>query len=160
MGAIMINTGLKGKLNKSILDNIIGQLSDGMWENSRAMEHYWPFADIKMGKDIFTGKDDESVYIAIRLPGSESYHNYHHPNNCYSNWFIRCDKLNKDKTAIKQWFAKKIKQLISAEAKKYPSKMIKFNDKCEATSDFMWDSESHEDHRISDIYKAYKILMG
>ena len=37
---ILVATGLKGRVNYSILNNVIGQLSDGMWENSRVAEHY------------------------------------------------------------------------------------------------------------------------
>ena len=27
------------------INSIIGQLSDGYWENSTAMEYYWPYID-------------------------------------------------------------------------------------------------------------------
>ena len=45
---VLVATGLKGYKNYSILNNIIGQLSDGMWENSRVAEHYWPYVEIMM----------------------------------------------------------------------------------------------------------------
>lgn len=34
--------------NFTILDSILGQLSDGMWENSPRMEGYWKFCDVKV----------------------------------------------------------------------------------------------------------------
>lgn len=38
---IKVRTGLIGEFDKSILDSILGQLSDGYWENSKRMEKYW-----------------------------------------------------------------------------------------------------------------------
>ena len=36
-----ISTGLKGQAALNILDGLMGQLSDGIWENSSKMEPYW-----------------------------------------------------------------------------------------------------------------------
>ena len=44
---ILVNTGLTDAMSEDVLNSVIGQLSDGMWENSRVMEHYWPFVNIK-----------------------------------------------------------------------------------------------------------------
>ena len=50
----LIDTGLAGDKAKDILDSVIGQMSDGMWENSPAMEHYWPFIDVEMkGRRVY-----------------------------------------------------------------------------------------------------------
>jgi hypothetical protein len=43
-----VKTGLFGKLNKTILDSVMGQLSDGKWENSPGMNKYWRNANVKM----------------------------------------------------------------------------------------------------------------
>ena len=47
MGGRTITTGLSGKVNSDILHSVIGQLSDGIWENSPGMEKYWKHADIE-----------------------------------------------------------------------------------------------------------------
>jgi len=46
-----VYTGLFGKVNKEILNSIIGQLSDGKWENSPAMNKYWENAEIDKAVD-------------------------------------------------------------------------------------------------------------
>lgn len=52
-----INTGLAAsKTNQDILEAIMGQLSDGKWENSPAMDKYWRFAGI-------TVRDGEVVIL-------------------------------------------------------------------------------------------------
>ena len=41
-----INTGIKATDNfMSILNGVIGQMSDGIWENTRSMEKYWKSLD-------------------------------------------------------------------------------------------------------------------
>lgn len=46
--SVKVSTGLTGEFNKSILDSILGQLSDGHWENSRRMEKYWKHLDVEL----------------------------------------------------------------------------------------------------------------
>lgn len=33
------------KINSAIIDSVLGQLSDGIWENSPGMDGYWTTAD-------------------------------------------------------------------------------------------------------------------
>ena len=41
-----INTGIKADQKfKDILNSVIGQMSDGIWENTRSMEKYWKSLD-------------------------------------------------------------------------------------------------------------------
>ena len=42
----LINTGLRGATQKDILASVLGQLSDGWWENSPRMDPYWKHAKI------------------------------------------------------------------------------------------------------------------
>ena len=44
---LTINTGLKGKKYYDILASVIGQLSDGIWENTPSVQRYWQEQDIK-----------------------------------------------------------------------------------------------------------------
>ncbi len=52
-----INTGIKANDKfTSILSSVIGQMSDGIWENTRSMEKYWKSLDYRT---------DASGYIII-----------------------------------------------------------------------------------------------
>lgn len=152
--SFIIHTGLNDKTSESILLNVQGQLSDGMWENSRMMEHYWPFFDIKTD-------DKGEVCIVVNLPGHEDYRTYYHSNDCYNNWFIRYDKLNKDSVQIKKWFADKIKKIVSQEKKDSSNKEIKFNNKCDVSLNYMYDhNESGRNHKVYEAYRVYEALVG
>ena len=83
-----IGTGLSGTANKAILDSVIGQMSDGMWENTPAMRKYWAHCDIvEEGGQLFLAVDDG-----------------------YDSGFS-----GKDDAWIKAFFAQKIKQIVYEE---------------------------------------------
>lgn len=83
----IIDTGLKGNIQKDILASVLGQLSDGYWENSDRMEMYW--RNIKVGEQngnvVLIVKEDSFPYYAM---GDQE---------------------------VLQWFGKKIKFLIKKE---------------------------------------------
>lgn len=55
----IIKTGLVGRIGKDILEAVMGQLSDGKWENSPGMEKYWEYASINTcGNDAVILIDD------------------------------------------------------------------------------------------------------
>lgn len=83
----MIDTGLRGPIQKDILASVMGQLSDGRWQNSPRMEQYWRNADVV--------EQGGKVYLQIR-PHSFPY-------------YAMSD------AEILQWFGKKIKILIKEE---------------------------------------------
>lgn len=77
-----VSTGLSGSVNKEILESVIGQLSDGMWENWPPANKMWPNLKIKESdgeflievnrksySSYFAGKTDEQVraFFASRL---------------------------------------------------------------------------------------------
>ena len=69
--------------------SVIGQLSDGIWENSRGMEKYWQYADIiKKGSEI---------YISVNTENYESGYR------------------GKSEQDIKRYFAQKVKQIVKEE---------------------------------------------
>lgn len=150
---MVIATGCKGKVAKNILLNVMGQLSDGMWENSRTMEHYWPFADIE-------SDDEGNVYIVIHKPGSK--HTYRE-NDSYNNWFVRWDKLNCKNDSIKQWFADKIKKIVAEERKDEPGRNLKFKVDNDTTLNYMSSYDKEDDYRamtVAEAYSVYKVLKG
>lgn len=55
---IDIPTGLKGQDDKRILDSLIGQLSDGKWENSPRMGKWWKYTKPEL-------LDDDEVFIKV-----------------------------------------------------------------------------------------------
>ena len=133
-----IFTGLKGKVNKEILQSVEGQLSDGIWENSPMMEGYWLFETI----DVI----DDEVVILI--------------SNRWSD--IHCGKMKNNRFAtmsdkeIKGWFANKIKQVIKKEIEWSPKENFKWNRHCKGVSEYMG---YHKDISVQDCYKAYDILL-
>lgn len=49
---MITNTGIKATENViDILHGVLGQLSDGIWENSRHMEKYWKSLHVTVGAD-------------------------------------------------------------------------------------------------------------
>lgn len=52
----VIPTGLVGGINHDILRSVIGQMSDGIWENTPGMTGYWTFADIDDNNNILVNK--------------------------------------------------------------------------------------------------------
>lgn len=88
--AIVIKTGLSDNKAKDILNSVIGQMSDGIWENSSRMNRYWKYADIV--------KEGSELAIKISYP------------NSYENGF-----RGKSENEIKKFFAQKIKQIVKEE---------------------------------------------
>lgn len=83
----IIDTGLTGPIQKDILASVLGQLSDGRWQNSPRMNPYWQNADVEM--------DGDDVVLVIKKHAFPYY------------------AMSDDQ--IKQWFAKKIKFIIKEE---------------------------------------------
>ena len=81
-----ILTRLHGPIQKDILASVLGQLSDGWWENSSRMDPYWKHAKIV--------EENGKVYLQV-----DSYSVY--------------DSMSD--AEILQWFGKKIKFLIKNE---------------------------------------------
>ena len=150
---LIINTGLTDNTSKDVLRSVIGQLSDGIWENSPIMEHYWPYVKIELNN-----KDE--VCIVISLPVATSLGcDYYHPNTRYYNWFIRRDKLGGNPIKIKRWFANKIKQIVNQERKDHPHRAIKFSDKCDTELYYIdYYDGSNEGMQVCDAYRVYKAL--
>lgn len=88
--AIVIKTGLSDSKAKDILNSVIGQMSDGIWENSPRMDRYWKYADII--------KEGSEIAIKISNP------------DYYENGF-----KGKSESEIKKFFAQKVKQIVKKE---------------------------------------------
>lgn len=56
---MVVNTGIKATSKRlSILGSVIGQMSDGIWENNRTMEYYW--------KSLDYGEQSGEIYLEDR----------------------------------------------------------------------------------------------
>lgn len=130
-----IDTGLKTDLDMAILDAVLGQLSDGMWENSPLMDKYWPYIEIE--------KRGGKVYLDI----SDSYRKYEYPRNGF---------MDMDDATIKTWLAKKLKAVIKEEGLDWR------RDNAE-TTDYLstdWRLPSKEEATVADCYYVYEVLRG
>lgn len=146
--SLVIPTGLVDSISKSVLLNVIGQLSDGIWENSRAMTHYWPYVDVEYREDI------GQVCLVISLSDNSTFYGGHG-----YNYFINPYKLNKDSVRIKKWFADKIKAIVRQESKDYPKRGIKFNVKCTLPLDYMYHyDDSSIRITVADAYRVSCML--
>lgn len=137
--------------NYEILRSVIGQMSDGIWENSPRAEGYWRFATIEKS-------DDNKIVIAVSTIYSYSdiYSKNYHGNECLINRFAN---MTDDK--VKAYFANKIKQIIKIEEsnlKEY------YND---TSKDLSWRKDNqqkcgymgyNETITVADAYAAYKNL--
>ncbi len=93
----IIKTGLEqNAINGEIIASVVGQLSDGAWENSPRMQGYWVYAEC----------NSDSANIAVSERWGDSY--YRTVGNPYKVM---------DDVAIKKFFANKIKQLVKMELK-------------------------------------------
>lgn len=128
----IIKTGLKTQKECDILDGVFGQLSDGMWENSRAAGGYWPYIDA----------DFENGEVVLKV--SNAYRKYEEPTN---------KLLNMTDDNVKKWLAKKIKQVIQEEGLDWK------RDNTEETDylDTEWRT-SKQPSTVADCYYVYEVL--
>lgn len=86
--ARVIDSGLTGPINHDILDSVIGQLSDGKWENSPVMVKFWKNAKIE--------ERDGKIVIIVKDGWDSGFR-------------------GKDDAWVKSWFAGKIKDIAYDE---------------------------------------------
>ena len=86
---ITIRTGFSDEQADDVLNSVIGQLSDGIWENTPSMKRYWEYMDV----------DKQGNEIVVKF----NIYNY-------SSGF-----RGKDEQQIRKWLANKIKQIVKEE---------------------------------------------
>ena len=92
-----VNTGFPdAEKGVKILSHVLGQMSDGIWEESNAITGYWLCAHIN---------SDGNLQIATTYGSPESYHKCKNPYR----------KMNDN--AIRSYFANKIKQVVRTNLK-------------------------------------------
>ena len=99
----VIRTGLTHKLDKQVLDGVMGQLSDGIWENSPAMEKFWKTAKVDFENGEVVIKVNNNGYLTQKY---NSYNGRVRDTYQWSPWSGKSDD------EIKKWFANKVKQVV------------------------------------------------
>ena len=125
-----------------VIDSVLGQLSDGIWENSGAMDKYWKFADV----------DGTNLDISDEMY-SGGYDYYRNPTR---NGFY-----GKSEKEIKDWFANKAKQVVKIWAEDYGKnpKTIWDRNNTEDTVAYMG-GHKVRDISVADVYECYDFLKG
>lgn len=132
MSERIIKTGL-GLHYKDMLGAVIGQMSDGYWENTPMMRGYWKFVTTGTSGNEVTLNVDE---VRWTLDGDLRIEN-------------RFYGMSDD--AVKKFFADKIKFLIKEEGL---GKWARDNEK---TTEYLSYSDPY---RVKDCYYAYEVLKG
>lgn len=124
-----------------VISSVIGQLSDGIWENSSAMNKYWQFANVN-GTNL---EIDDELYIRER---DYSYRSYRTKS-------IRNGFAGMSEGQIREWFANKAKQVVKIWAEDYGK-----------DSKAVWDRNNTDEvdymHNVTvaDVYECYDFLKG
>lgn len=132
MSKRVIKTGLSKKY-KDMLDAVIGQMSDGYWENTPMMRGYWKF--------VTTGTSGDEVTLEVDEMSGARDGDRRVENRFYG--------MSDD--AVKKFFADKIKFLIKEEG------LGKWARDNEETTDYLSYSDPY---RVKDCYYAYEVLKG
>ena len=96
----IIHTGLFSQTAYDAFDSLMGQISDGYWENSNRMQKYWDFADIKRA-------DNGEVIVEVE---AESY--------VWDKWSHRMSSnpyASMTDSKILEFFANKMKVIAKVE---------------------------------------------
>ena len=129
MSERIIKTGLPKRF-KDMLAAVIGQMSDGYWENTPMMRGYWPFVDAAV-------QGDEAVLEVS--------------NDSYNREFVHNRFRDMTDDAIRKFFAEKIKFLVKEEGL---GDWKRDNEK--ETEYLSYD----DPYRVKDCYYAYEVLKG
>lgn len=117
-----------------IIKSVLGQMSDGYWENTPRMRGYWLFADAK-------AQGDECV-LEIDPTRWGTRHGY---SNVTNQWIDMSD------AKVKQFLADKIKFLVKEEG-------LDWNRGNEGTTDYL--SYTQPYFKVKDCYYVYELLKG
>ena len=122
-------TGLNDKEAETILNSILGQISDGMWENSPRVFPYAYFVEI----------EENGASLLISEVSGDLY-----TSNCWvSNPYV-----NMDNAAILKYFARKLKDIVLEELKnKYEENTFKKLSPNKEWDRYSWRFDNSEDEK-------------
>ena len=143
-----IKTNTFSKKANEMLRSVIGQMSDGIWENSKLMDKYWMFAYIDRAADgeniIEIGTETGKMYCGRYVYNGFAY-------------------MSDDQ--IREFFAKKIKQIAKIELNDNAKIKLKDSDETPEWKRTNTKFKScylnyNEDISIADAYLCYEFLLG
>lgn len=178
----VVKTGLsKSKVVNDILNSVIGQMSDGIWENSSYMAGYWNFVEINKDNNIclcdrpwdwegrntlnnkFYGMSDKDVKTFFakkikKIVSEELKDNYIDGKRTefYSIYGLKphhYEAWNKKLTEDRELAEKQLQEYL----KKYPFKLKDFNENNDTKLFYL---NYKENVTVADAFKAYTILMN
>lgn len=136
-----INTDFYGDRAYEILEAVAGQLSDGLWENSRGYDKYWTNFRVRR-------LDDNRIVFVLN---TDSY--THYCSRYLDNPFYRMPE-----TEFLAWYAGKLKTVIRTEAKDNNWKKGWWKrDNTENKSNYL---NYKLDITVADIYAVYDALLS
>lgn len=137
-----INTPFFSKKADEILRSVLGQLSDGLWENTRGYDKYWLNFNVER-------KADGQVYFAVNKDRYTVF-----GGNCCTNPFIEMTDAE-----FLNWVSTKLKTVILTELKDnaIPSKEGWKRDNTTFESAYL---SYNEKITVADIYVIYDWLKG
>lgn len=120
-----------------IMRSVIGQLSDGIWENTRGYGSYWYCADII----------DDDGFIAISVNSDRYY------------WYLDKLILNRyfdmSDAEIRKFFRNKLRTIVRHEANDNPMYDYSFTRDNAMTLDYIGYKETIE---VGDVFNVFNIL--
>lgn len=137
-----IHTGLYTQTAQDCLDSVIGQLSDGIWENALWMAKYWEFVTVVRA-------DDGEVLINVSKDMCDQY--THRENGFYY----------KSDFDVMNFFADKIKQIVKEEFKDSLEKKLLWDRQCKREVIYLSRmGKQHPKIVVRDAYLVYETLKG
>lgn len=137
-----IHTGLYGNINYEIIASVLGQMSDGIWENSSRTWKYWQcvYSEMRENEVILFVYND-----SIKWP---KYFDCPFKNPYYS----------KSDEEVKKMFARRIRQVAKINENDYPKNGLSWS---KNNNNYLQYMGGHvvEDVSVADAYRAYKILI-
>lgn len=138
-----IPTGLTDDRAKDIINAVVGQLSDGMWENSPGMGRYWKFTDGIDDKGniiVYNGFERRDQYAGRDRYGASKY---------TPQWTNSAFGQMSDEE-VKRYFAHKIKQIVKEEGLEWSRDNTEHSDYLDYNSGVT----------VRDAYRVYDRLLG
>lgn len=132
-GYTLVSTGLSDAKAEDVLNSVIGQMSDGIWENTSQMDRYW--------KNLEIVKKDGELYIQANT-------------DSYSSGF-----KGYTEDEIRKFVANKVKQIAKMYIEDYKgsAKDLAWDRNCTVKCDYL---DYHSGATIQDAYRVYDKLLG
>lgn len=135
-----VSTGIAGPKALALIKSVLGQLSDGYWENSPRMESYWPF----MCTDV---REDGTVEVCVSCK---------HDQARGRRWVVNKARWLTPAKLLK-WFADKVYVLAKAEAEDWGSSEYRAIEGNQGVSRYL----SREDAQLTgnDVWELRRALI-